>query len=68
MDLFPFEGPAAIAEILAASALLWSVWFAVFGWRRWKTKRRIWPVVPGLVLGVTVGLWAIAVMQGSTIG
>jgi hypothetical protein len=66
-DWFPFELPA-IVGILATSVVLWAVWFALYGWRRRKRGHRIWPVAPGLVAGVTVGLWAFAVIDGSTIG
>jgi hypothetical protein len=67
-DWFPFESPAAIVVVLVTSAVLWVVWLALFGWRRRKKGHRIWPVAPGLVLGVTVGLWAFAVSDQSTIG
>jgi hypothetical protein len=65
-DWFPFEFPGAIVSILATAAFLWVVWFALLGWRRRKSGRRIWPVAPGLVLGVTIGYWAFAVNEGST--
>ena len=66
-DWFPFE-PPAIVGILASALVLWAVWFALYGWRRRKRGHRVWPVAPGLVAGVTVGLWAFAVIDGSTIG
>jgi hypothetical protein len=67
-DWFPFALPGSIAGIMATSAFLWFVWFALFGWRRQRRGRRIWPVAPGLVLGVAIGFWAVGVSQGSTIG
>jgi hypothetical protein len=67
-DWFPFQSAAAVAIILAVSASLWAVWFALSGRRRRAAGRRIWPVAPGMLLGVSAGLWAFAVSDGSTIG
>jgi hypothetical protein len=67
-DWFPFESPSAILEILSLSAIVWLLWFAAFGWRRRRRGRVIWPVAPGILLGVTVGLWVFAVIDGSEVG
>jgi len=66
-DWFPFE-PPAVVRILATSAVLWAVWFALYGWHRRNQGHRIWPAAPGLLAGVTVGFWAFAVIDGSTVG
>ena len=67
-DWFPFAFPGAILGILAISALLWVVWFGIFSRRRRRLGRPIWSVAPGLVLGVTIGVWAFAVSDRSTFG
>lgn len=61
-DWFPFVSPLALVGILVLSAIIWGLWHAVFGWRKRRRRRVIWPVAPGIVLGVTVGLWVAALL------
>ena len=67
-DWFPFESASAILGILSLSAIVWLLWFAAFGRRRRRRGRVIWPVAPGIVLGVTGGLWVFGVIDGSEVG
>jgi hypothetical protein len=67
-DWFPFTSPVALVPIVVLSLIIWGLWFAAFGRRKRRRGRVIWPVAPGIALGVTIGLWITALIDDFEIG